>query len=86
MNTDFDSSSRLLFNKNPGLLPPEIQSLLIQCRIFQDGKDHGHLPVFNGFMKVRLDCATGTTRFVRLFDLELGVLYAKESKINYKAE
>lgn len=37
-------------------------------------------------MKVKLAWATGTMRGVRLCVLELGVLNAKESKINYKAE
>lgn len=35
-------------------------------------------------MKVRLDFATGTRRFVLSFVLELGVLYANKSKMNYR--
>ena len=37
-------------------------------------KDIKHLPVFRGFMKVKVDCATGTMALVLLFVLELGVL------------
>lgn len=47
---------------------------------WKDCQDDKHLPVFNGFMKVKLDCATGTMRFRLLFVLELGVLYTDDSK------
>lgn len=35
-------------------------------------------------MKVRLDFATGTRRFVLSLVLELGVLYTDRSKMNYR--
>lgn len=56
--------------------------VLHSWQFFNDFKDNEHVPVFNGFMKVRVDCATATMGFVLLFVLELGVLYTDESKIS----
>ena len=56
----------------------------IQCQFFIDFKDIKHLPAFSGFMKVKLDWATGTKGLVLLFVLEVGVLYPNESTIMRK--
>ena len=39
-----------------------------------------HLPAFNGFIKVRCDCATATMGRALFFVLESGVFNAEESK------